>query len=380
MGTLAGSASAALLLHASMGVPGLGMSDLPFALGSGAPTAVIAPTFPQAVQARQHHEPLSRRSPTLSADAPTTRGAGLGTSNAAVAAGPSAATVVPQPQPRPKAEPPTHSAPATPAPPPATPETPATPPSPSPEAPRPTPAPSPPREPTPTPTTPPPSSGGPSSSPPPSEPPPPPPGRCVVALGSLTVQGLHAVASTTLAGCVGTDLRLTLAAYKHDGSRFLLLASVTQGSMPNGTSSSILTVPECSTDVVLLRGLAPATSPVLPDAFGSVAVSGCTSPAPPSLSPPVVAPEPSVGEASNQANDDRSADPGATETTPVSTTPVTTTPATTVVPPTMTSPTTAPAGHGDSNEDRNSSAVTEPQSVRRPDSSRASSPRTERGR
>ena len=100
VGTVAGSASAALLLHASMGVPGPGLPDLPFGLGSGAPTAVIAPAFPPAAQARRHHEPLPRHSPSLLPGAPATAGAGPGTTHA-VAAGPPAETVVPRPRPRP---------------------------------------------------------------------------------------------------------------------------------------------------------------------------------------------------------------------------------------------------------------------------------------
>jgi hypothetical protein len=374
VGTVAGSASAALLLHASMGVPGVGLPDLPFGLGSGAPTAVIAPTFPPAAQARRHHEPLPRHSPSPLPGAPATAGAGPGTTHA-VAAGPPAETVVPRPRPRPhRPARPAPVTPVTPAPSPTLPTPPpeAAPPTPTP-TPTPAPTPAPPRTPPPTPAVPPPSSGGPSPAPPPSEPPP--PARCVVALGSLTVQGPLAVASTTLAGCTGTDLRLTLAAYKHDGSHFVLVASATRESMPNGTSSSTLALPECSTDVVLLRGLAPTSPPVLPAAFGSVTVSGCTPPAPPSVSPPIVEPAPPVGDDSKQASDDPSEAQVVTEATSAPAPPVTS-----VVPPTTTSPTTPAPGDGDTAEVHGSPTVTEPQSAPRPGSSRASSPRRARGR
>jgi hypothetical protein len=369
VGTVAGSASAALLLHASMGVPGVGLPDLPFGLGSGAPTAMIAPTFPPAAQARRHHEPLPRHSPSPLPGAPATAGAGPGTTHA-VAAGPPAETVVPRPRPRPHR--PARPAPVTPVTPAPSPTLPTPPPEAAPPTPTPTPTPAPPRTPPPTPAVPPPSSGGPSPAPPPSEPPP--PARCVVALGSLTVQGPLAVASTTLAGCTGTDLRLTLAAYKHDGSHFVLVASATRESMPNGTSSSTLALPECSTDVVLLRGLAPTSPPVLPAAFGSVTVSGCTPPAQP-VSPPIVEPAPPVGDDSKQASDDPSEAQVVTEATSAPAPPVTS-----VVPPTTTSPTTPAPGDGDTAEVHGSPTVTEPQSAPRPGSSRASSPRRARGR
>src|SRR5581483_4744856 len=98
------------------------------------------------------------------------------------------------------------------------------------------------------------SSGG-SSEPPP--PPPPPP--CTVAAGTVTLSNATARASALVQGCGTTDVRLTLAAYRHNATSFELLASATLQPVADGTSLQTLQIPTCSTDIVLIRGFAPAT-------------------------------------------------------------------------------------------------------------------------
>ncbi|HEY2776664.1 MAG TPA: hypothetical protein VGI77_02070, partial [Gaiellaceae bacterium] len=83
---------------------------------------------------------------------------------------------------------------------------------------------------------------------------PPPDGPCSIGAGVLTVSNSTAHASAVVQGCSKTDLLLTLAAYRHGGTSFQLLASATLYPVSDGTASQVLQLPSCSTDVVLIRG------------------------------------------------------------------------------------------------------------------------------
>jgi hypothetical protein len=91
----------------------------------------------------------------------------------------------------------------------------------------------------------------------------------------LTIAEATAHASALVKGCSKTDLRLTLAAYRHTASSFVLLAAVTLQPVSDGPTSQVLELPACSTDVVLIRGSAPTTASSFTALLGSTTAPGC---------------------------------------------------------------------------------------------------------
>jgi len=295
-------------LSGVVGVPHSLISELPFGIGGGETPASVAAQGssseqPSTTQRTPFPSPLPRPFlptfvHTVAPASPPAASGGDGAEQGVGVTQPPATTPT-------SPAPPTPSSPSPPQP---------TPPSPSPPAPSPPASPSPPSQPPPQPTqpTPPGSSGGNGSggsSGGSSEPPPPPPTEsCTIGSGALTISASTAHASAFVQGCSQTDVRLTLAAYRHDATSFSLLAFATLHPVADGTSSQDLQLPSCATDVVLIRGLAPATAiPVSVLAHSTAPGCGGTSP-PPGANDPA-APPPS-GDSNGGSSGDESGDSG----------------------------------------------------------------------
>jgi hypothetical protein len=124
----------------------------------------------------------------------------------------------------------------------------------------------------------------------------------------VTISNSTALASALVQGCSSTDLRLTLAAYRHGASSFVLLASATLYPVPDGTPSQVLQIPTCSTDVVLIRGIAPTTVSTFSMLLARTGAPGCGATPPPSGSGDPGAPPPASDGSSGQGSSQGSGD------------------------------------------------------------------------